>query len=52
MAKDDVYDIVKAIVATQRDYGDRTDRRHARLKYLINDWGLDKFRAQVERIFR
>jgi sulfite reductase (ferredoxin) len=51
VTKDDVYDIVKAIVATQRDYGDRTDRRHARLKYLINDWGVDKFRAQVEEYF-
>jgi sulfite reductase (ferredoxin) len=51
VAKDDVYDIVKAIVATQRDYGDRTDRRHARLKYLINEWGLDKFRTQVEEYF-
>ncbi|MHC5935191.1 sulfite reductase, ferredoxin dependent [Nostoc sp.] len=51
VAKDDVYNIVKAIVATQRDYGDRTDRRHARLKYLINDWGVDKFRTQVEEYF-
>jgi len=51
VAKDDIYDVVKAIVATQRDYGDRTDRRHARLKYLINDWGVDKFRAQVEEYF-
>ncbi|MBW4689286.1 MAG: sulfite reductase, ferredoxin dependent [Komarekiella atlantica HA4396-MV6] len=51
VAKDDVYDAVKAIVATQRDYGDRTDRRHARLKYLINDWGVDKFRAKVEEYF-
>jgi sulfite reductase (ferredoxin) len=49
--KDDVYDLVKAIVATQRDYGDRTDRRHARLKYLIHEWGVDKFRAQVEAYF-
>jgi sulfite reductase (ferredoxin) len=49
--KADVYDIVKAILATQRDYGDRTDRRHARLKYLINDWGVDKFRAKVEEYF-
>ena len=48
VAKSDVYNLVKAIVATQRDYGDRTDRRHARLKYLINDWGVDKFRTQVE----
>jgi sulfite reductase (ferredoxin) len=51
VAKDDVYDLVKAIVATQRDYGDRTDRRHARLKYLMNDWGVDKFRAKVEEYF-
>ncbi|WP_414528335.1 sulfite reductase, ferredoxin dependent [Nodularia chucula] len=49
--KDDVYDLVKAIVATQRDYGDRTDRRHARLKYLIHEWGVDKFRTQVEDYF-
>ncbi|MBD2277769.1 sulfite reductase, ferredoxin dependent [Aphanizomenon flos-aquae] len=48
VAKADVYNLVKAIVTTQRDYGDRTDRRHARLKYLINDWGVDKFRTQVE----
>ncbi|OHY42436.1 sulfite reductase, ferredoxin dependent [Cylindrospermopsis raciborskii CS-508] len=49
--KKDVYELVKAIVATQRDYGDRTDRRHARLKYLIQDWGVDRFRAKVEEYF-
>ncbi|HLO86206.1 MAG TPA: sulfite reductase, ferredoxin dependent [Nostocaceae cyanobacterium] len=49
--KADVYDLVKAVVATQRDYGDRTDRRHARLKYLIHDWGVEKFRQQVEEYF-
>jgi len=51
VVKDDVYNLVKAIVATQRDYGDRTDRRHARLKYLIHDWGVDKFRLMVEKYF-
>lgn len=51
VTKDDVYDIVKAIVATQRDYGDRNNRRHARLKYLIHDWGVDEFRTQVEKYF-
>ncbi len=51
VAKDDIYDLIKAIVATQRDYSDRSDRRHARLKYLINDWGVDKFRAKVEEYF-
>ncbi|MEG3957216.1 sulfite reductase, ferredoxin dependent [Microcoleus sp. herbarium2] len=51
VAKDDVYDLVKAIVATQRDYGDRTDRRHARLKYLLNDKGVQWFREKVAEYF-
>ncbi|MGK7940327.1 MAG: sulfite reductase, ferredoxin dependent [Crocosphaera sp.] len=46
--KGDVYDLIKAIVATQRDYGDRSQRRHARMKYLIEDWGLEKFKTEVE----
>jgi sulfite reductase (ferredoxin) len=49
--KDDVYDLVKAIVATQRDYGDRVNRRHARMKYLLNDWGVEKFKETVEGYF-
>jgi sulfite reductase (ferredoxin) len=49
--KDDIYDVVKAIVSTQRDYGDRTNRRHARMKYLIHDWGVAKFTAQVEEYY-
>ncbi|MDY7020185.1 MAG: sulfite reductase, ferredoxin dependent [Cyanobacteriota bacterium] len=49
--KEDVYDLVKAIVATQRDYGDRENRRHARMKYLLHDWGLEKFKAKVEEYF-
>ncbi|MBD1821294.1 sulfite reductase, ferredoxin dependent [Cyanobacteria bacterium FACHB-DQ100] len=49
--KADVYDVVKAIVATQRDYGDRSDRRHSRMKYLVEEWGVEKFRAKVEEYF-
>jgi sulfite reductase (ferredoxin) len=41
---------VEAIVAVQRDHGDRGDRRHARLKYLIHDRGLAWFRREVEAI--
>jgi sulfite reductase (ferredoxin) len=41
---------VRAIVLVQRDFGDRTDRRHARLKYLIDGRGLEWFRAEVERV--
>ncbi|NJO40660.1 MAG: sulfite reductase, ferredoxin dependent [Cyanobacteria bacterium CRU_2_1] len=47
----DVYDVIKAIVATQRDYGDRVNRRHARMKYLLHDWGVEKFRETVEGYF-
>jgi sulfite reductase (ferredoxin) len=51
VAKDDIYDLMKAIVATQRDYGDRVNRRHARMKYLLHDWGVDQFRTTVEGYF-
>jgi sulfite reductase (ferredoxin) len=43
--KEDIFHAVKAIVATQRDYGRRDDRRQARLKYLVQEWGIDKFRC-------
>ena len=51
VAADDVFHLVKAVVATQRDYGRRDVRNQARLKYLIHEWGLDKFRAVVEQYF-
>lgn len=46
---EDMLDAVKAIVLVQRDFGDRYNRRHARLKYLIHDRGLEWFRDQVEK---
>ncbi|MFO0211497.1 MAG: sulfite reductase, ferredoxin dependent, partial [Pseudanabaena sp.] len=39
-----VYDLVKAIVALQRDYGDRHNRRHSRFKYILEEWGVEKFK--------
>jgi sulfite reductase (NADPH) hemoprotein beta-component len=41
--------ITQAVVTTQRDFGDRSDRKHARLKYTIDDRGLPWFKAEVER---
>jgi sulfite reductase (NADPH) hemoprotein beta-component len=41
--------VAEQVVTTQRDFGDRTDRKHARLKYTIADRGLDWFRSEVER---
>ncbi len=42
-----VVEVSKAIVELQRDFGDRTDRKHARLKYTIADRGLDWFKATL-----
>ncbi len=39
---------VQAMVIVQRDHGDRTNRKHARLKYTIEDRGIAWFRAAVE----
>ena len=41
--------VAEAVVTTQRDFGDRTNRKHARLKYTIADRGLAWFVAEVER---
>lgn len=45
----EVLEVATAIVAVQRDHGNRADRRRARLKYLLDERGIDWFRAQVER---
>jgi sulfite reductase (NADPH) hemoprotein beta-component len=45
----DCVKIAEAVVTVQRDWGDRKNRKHARLKYTIEDRGLDAFRAEVER---
>jgi sulfite reductase (NADPH) hemoprotein beta-component len=45
----DILAVAEAIVTTQRDYGDRTNRKHARLKYTIDDHGVEWFRGEVER---
>ncbi len=45
----DVLAVAEAVVTVQRDWGDRANRKHARLKYTIEDRGLDAFRKEVER---
>ena len=46
---DKVTAIGAAVISAQRDYGDRTNRKHARLKYTIEDRGIAWFQAEVER---
>ena len=50
ISPDAVNCVGRAVLITQRDYGDRTNRRHARLKYTIEDRGLDWFKGEVERL--
>ena len=47
--QDDLLAVAEAVVTTQRDFGDRSNRKHARLKYTIETLGLDAFRQEVER---
>jgi sulfite reductase (NADPH) hemoprotein beta-component len=44
---DQLLRVAEAVVTTQRDLGDRTNRKHARLKYTIDTHGLDKVVAQI-----
>jgi sulfite reductase (NADPH) hemoprotein beta-component len=46
---DKVNAVGEAILTTQRDYGDRTNRKHARLKYTIEDRGVAWFKGEVEK---
>ena len=46
-----VLNVATAIVKVQRDFGNRCDRKVARLKYLIHNWGLDRFKQKVEEYF-
>ncbi|KAK3280497.1 transcriptional regulatory protein [Cymbomonas tetramitiformis] len=49
--KEDLFYALKAILATQRDYGRRDDRKQARLKYLVHGWGIEKFRNVTEQYY-
>jgi sulfite reductase (NADPH) hemoprotein beta-component len=42
-------DVAEKVVLVQRDFGDRANRKHARLKYTIEDRGIDWFRHEVEQ---
>jgi sulfite reductase (NADPH) hemoprotein beta-component len=44
-----IVDVSEKVVLVQRDFGDRTDRKHARLKYTIQDRGADWFLAELNK---
>jgi sulfite reductase (NADPH) hemoprotein beta-component len=46
---DQVIDAAKAVVTVHRDFGDRTNRKHARLKYVLEERGVPWFREEMEK---
>jgi sulfite reductase (ferredoxin) len=46
-----VIEVATAVIRVQRDFGNRQDRRLARMKYLIHNWGLARFKAKVDEYF-
>src|SRR5438876_1322376 len=49
LAPDHLEAVAKAVVGIHRDFGDRTNRKHARLKYVLAERGVDWCRAEVEQ---
>jgi sulfite reductase (NADPH) hemoprotein beta-component len=49
LTPDHVVDVAKAVLGIHRDFGDRADRKHARLKYVVAERGVDWTRAEIER---
>jgi len=45
---DEVPEVVTRIVELFRDHGDRSDRRKARMKFLLAKWGVSRFRTELE----
>ena len=45
-----VHIVCEKIMLVQRDNGDRKNRKHARLKYTIDDMGVDVFKGKVEEL--
>jgi sulfite reductase (ferredoxin) len=47
VAADAIVGAAEAVVRLFRDHGNRADRKRARIKYLVHDWGVDKFREML-----
>jgi sulfite reductase (NADPH) hemoprotein beta-component len=49
LTPDKLADVAKAVLTIHRDFGDRADRKHARLKYIVQERGVDWTRAEIEK---
>lgn len=48
LTPDECVPVAAAVLRVFLEHGDRTDRKKARLKYLLDRWGFDKFLAETE----
>ncbi|ADB16007.1 Sulfite reductase (NADPH) [Pirellula staleyi DSM 6068] len=48
---ENVVAVVEAVFKVQRDFGNREDRKVARLKYVVANWGIEKFKAKVDEYY-
>jgi len=48
VTRDELDDLIAAVITTYRDLGDRTNRRRARMKYVAADLGVAAFRSEIE----
>ena len=46
---DKIVEVAKAVLTIHRDFGDRTDRKHARLKYVVAERGVPFIQAEVNQ---
>jgi sulfite reductase (NADPH) hemoprotein beta-component len=49
LTPDRLVDVAKAVITIHRDFGDRAERKHARLKYVVAERGVNWTRAEVEK---
>jgi len=49
VAPENVVDVAKAVLTTFRDFGDRSNRKHARFKYVVEERGADFVRDEINR---
>jgi sulfite reductase (NADPH) hemoprotein beta-component len=48
LPREKVVEVAENVLTVQRDFGDRTNRKHARLKYTIEDRGVEWFKNELE----
>jgi len=49
LRREDIVPVVLGVAGIFRDFGNRENRKKARMKFLLEDWGAEKFLKEIER---